>query len=191
MPLRSNLWLELQVSNNELAGIVSTQNQTSGVYHQYHPASSDRECADLSRMGELKYMARKKDLVLSYVRNHPGRFARMSIERAVAFWFPPPLRLGQAILAWIITCLALLGLWQSFRNNRVPAQLIGLVWLCFPLLYYLVAIDNRYRYPIYWSFLLMAVAGMEAIRAWGWRRSHPITDVVKPQTLTCAQAGKF
>ena len=191
VPLRSNLWLELQISNNEMAGIVSTQNQTSGVYKRYHPFSSDAECADMSSLGELKYMASKKVLVLDYVHGHPGRFARQTVERALAFWFPPATRWEQAILAWIISSLALFGLWESFRKNRMVAQLVGLVWLCFPLVYYLIAIDSRYRYPIYWSLLLMAAVGMEAAWEWTSQRFALSTEALKPKALTGPHAGRF
>jgi len=191
LPLRSNLWLELQISNNEPAGLIATKNQESGVYARYHPFSNPAECAEMARMGELNYMATKKTLVLDYVRSHPGRFVGMTIQRAVAFWFPPPIRWGQAGLAWIISLLALLGLWKTFRDNPAAAQLIGLVWLCFPLLYYLIAIDNRYRYPIYWSFLLLAVVGIDAAWARISHRNAAVHAALNPQELTGVRAARF
>ena len=123
--LKTNLGTVLNSSNNDCAQASLASNLNSSCFQQHHPTSV-REAQLLSRMGEVKYDASRKDKALSWIRNNPERFARLTAQRVVQFWFPE--RSGGAfnVLLWPVTALSLPGLIliadsddgdQSFRSD--------------------------------------------------------------------------
>ncbi len=48
------------------------------------------------------------------------------------------------------------GLHQTFRSQPLRAKIVALIWVVYPLVFYIVQFDRRYRHPIEWTFLLMA-----------------------------------
>jgi hypothetical protein len=58
----------------------------------------------------------------------------------------------------LVTVLSLLSiLWRPSPGFSILAA--GL--LCYPVAYYLVQLEQRYRYPVYWMSALLAGVGME------------------------------
>jgi hypothetical protein len=156
VPLRSNLGLELWISNNSIAQATYYANEEAGVYRRYHPFTNIKEREQMRAMGEVAYCQSKLRLALQWIRENPGRFAALTAQRIVLFWFTPALRPLQPVILWAITVLAWVGLWRSRTRHPLVFALVGSLWIGYPLLYYFVQVDMRYRYPIYWSFLLMA-----------------------------------
>jgi hypothetical protein len=156
VPLRSNLGMELWVSNNPYARPTHYGNDEAGVYRRLHPLSNFLEREQMRAMGEVAYCQSRLRLALQWIRENPGRFAALTAQRIVLFWFTPALRPLQPVILWAITVLAWVGLWRSRTRHPLVFALVGSLWIGYPLLYYFVQVDMRYRYPIYWSFLLMA-----------------------------------
>jgi hypothetical protein len=152
---RSNLGLELQVSNNDLARATIANNDAAGTFRAFHPISSRLEADRLKYMGEVSYNSKKKSDALQWMWENPAKFSRLTFSRFLLFWFPKTTRLIQSILFWVIGFCAFGGLIILYRQDKLASALIGSIWLSFPNIYYVVQADTRYRYPIYWTFLLL------------------------------------
>jgi hypothetical protein len=61
------------------------------------------------------------------------------------FWLPQRGHVALAALEWILTAFAVAGL---------------RFWVFYPLIYYVLQSDERYRYPIEWSIVLAAAIGI-------------------------------
>ncbi|MGH9802133.1 MAG: hypothetical protein ACRD82_17360 [Blastocatellia bacterium] len=153
--VRNNLGLELSVSNNDFARAAIDDNEKSGAYRN-HPFSNQAEAERVKEMGEIAYHREKMQEAQRWIKAHPLRFARLTALRLFYFWFPKTTRPAQTILLWTLTVLSGAGLWQLFRINRAMAWGIALIWVSFPLAYYLLQASARYRFPIHWTFLLLA-----------------------------------
>jgi hypothetical protein len=78
---RSNLGLELQVSNNDLATASGYENQSSPMYELYHPNRGDEPRRRYREIGEVAFQREKLHEALAWIREHPARFARLTLER--------------------------------------------------------------------------------------------------------------
>jgi len=152
--LRGNFGLELQVSNNDLSGPSIAQNGES--FKLYHPFVNRAECDRIVRLGEVSYMHSKLQQAAGWIESHPQHFAVLTAERVRLFWFPKAYRWYQTALIWALTAMALVGLVMIRNSHRVAFRLIAAIWIMYPLVYYVVQWDNRYRYPIHWTILLLA-----------------------------------
>ena len=157
---RSNLGLELQVSNNDLARASGYENQSRPLYELYHPNRGLEPRRRYREIGEVAFQREKLHQALAWIREHPARFARLTLERTWYFWSAPFRRPVQMMLLYAISGLSLFGLWRLARLDRtLGLQLAGL-WLGFSFIYCFVQFENRYRYPIVWSVLLLAAFGL-------------------------------
>src|SRR5262249_28407768 len=78
IPFRDNFWLAFYEGNT---------GDTSDLYPDWtDPSTSPREMAELQRVGELAYMAEKRPPFLSFVKQHPGFFAWLSVRRFGFMW---------------------------------------------------------------------------------------------------------
>jgi hypothetical protein len=147
-----------------------------------YPADSREEGLLYHQMGESAYDRYCARLGMEYVRNHPDRFADLTLARIRAWWlglgtdyqgnlkagfhlaaikrfaflFPLPFFVAGCIAAW---------------RNRVRAGLLWALLLIYPIPYYVIWVSERYHYPIEPFVLLIGSYGM--IRIWkavGWRR---------------------
>src|ERR1019366_4869678 len=156
--VRTNLGMTLYASNNDCAQSTLRQELSSGCYKAHHPNLNVREAELLRRLGEVRYdhmrIADTKDWIFS----NPGRFLRLTLTRIRDFWFPPA-EVGSwyhAHFISIITALSLPGLiLMGYRREPVTPFVLG-VLLLYPLMYYIVVTDIRYRFPILWLSLLPA-----------------------------------
>ena len=65
-----------------------------------------------------------------------------------------------------LTVASFFGLYQSLKRRILSATFL-LLWIAlFPLIYYVVQFEYRYRYPLLWTTCLLAA---EAIRLMGCR----------------------
>ena len=76
--------------------------------------------------------------------------------RVVAFWMPHPGGGPFHWSVWPITILSVVGLWRLIQMKHRIAFEMALVFLSYPLMYYVIVADTRYRYPIMWLSLLAA-----------------------------------
>jgi len=160
--IRDNLGVELWSSNNPCATFSFRNNRLAGCYD--HPNESAAEAYKLRDMGEYAYNREKLQDALRWMKTNPGKFANLTNQRFLAFWFYTPggnyfsgRNIPASILIiWAIVPLSLAGLWLLSKSDRDAAALC-LIWLVlFPPVYYFVEFVPRYRYPILWASLMPA-----------------------------------
>jgi len=96
----------------------------------------------------------------AWIRAHPAEFLRLTALRVAQFWFGE-IGGGEATVGIaLVTLLSLAGAWRVFPGltaQRRAAILLPL--LLYPLVYYLVGFEARYRQPLDGlAFLLAASA---------------------------------
>jgi hypothetical protein len=83
----------------------------------------------------------------------------------VEFWLPHPYAFAPfAHGIWLVTAMSVPGLYRMSRDRAPVAAFFYSVLLIYPLLYYLVQSDMRYRYPIFWISLIAAGYGLTRLR---------------------------
>jgi hypothetical protein len=160
--VRTNLGMTLYASNNDCAQPSLLDDEANGCYLSYHPNTNLHETQLLHDMGEVAYDRMRTASTSAWIQSHPGPFLRLSAARLRNFWFPPLNEGGfHSVVIWIATLLSIPGLVLMARH-RQPILLFILTPLClYPLMYYLVVSDVRYRYPILWLSLLPAGYGLQ------------------------------
>jgi hypothetical protein len=166
--VRDDLGLELAVSNNECAQFSMEQN-FNGCFQQTHPNRNAREARRVIELGEADYNQLRFSETIAWIKNHPHRFIRLSIYRFIAFWMPTesgtrryveyagPNRLLERSLIYLVTLLSIPGWLILYRRDFKSAVLCASCLTVFPICYYFVQFQDRYRYPVMWlSFLLGA-----------------------------------
>jgi len=162
--VRGNFGLELSVSNNDSALPLFEQNLYTKGFQNIGPLSSLSAAQAVERMGESAYYHQQLLAACRWIGSHPRRFLRITANRVGYFWFPPlePHAKGiiSSMLTWCLTLTGIAGLFVMLQHHRWPAMAIGVVWLTYPLVYYLLEFDLRYRYPIEWTFLFTTSYGV-------------------------------
>ena len=178
--VRTNLGMTLFASNNDCAQSSMIRDLMNGCYQSHHPNSSFAEAEYLRRVGEVQYDKNRTSDAQAWIRAHPAIFLKLTARRILEFWFPPAevIPSGYAFsnnfgLAdydqrwmrqqhgvdygiWTVTGLSVFGLvLMAFRRQAVIAYVLSALAL-YPLMYYLVVSDVRYRYPVLWLSLLPA-----------------------------------
>jgi hypothetical protein len=155
IPIRDSLGLELYIANNDVAQASFSLNQKS--LHLKHPNQSLEEATAVRDMGEAEYNRNRGAIAVAWIRTHPARFLRLAATRAKMFWLSEPL--DAPWHRWSISGVTIASaaglLILALRRRRVAVFISG-VWLVYPLLYYCVEHDPRYRVPILWMTLLGA-----------------------------------
>jgi Dolichyl-phosphate-mannose-protein mannosyltransferase len=149
---KDGFWLEVCVGN-----LNDTLHWWDG---EQHPSGSVEEITRFERLGELPYMAVKRQEAITYVRRHPGAYALRTIRHVVLMWtgfwsFRPeylreePLDPENICLLSLISILSVAGLYRMFRMGcSTVAVLYLLVLLTFPIPYYLSHLDPGFRHPL-------------------------------------------
>jgi hypothetical protein len=163
--VRGNFGLELSLSNNDGALPLFEQNLHTARFQSIGPLASLTAAQTVRRSGESEYYHRELRTAYSWISTHPWRFLRLTAERVKYFWFPPlePRIRGivSAALTWSLTLSGIAGLLLMLEDHRWPALAIGVIWLTYPLVYYVLQFDLRYRYPIEWTFVFGASYGLK------------------------------
>lgn len=178
---RTNLGPTLYASNNDCATPSLVSEEFSGCYQEHHPNTNPAEAQAVKRFGEVRYDRLKTDEVERWIASHKHRFLRLSLSRAAAFWFPtiettpanlakqlPDRRGSEVVQSWIdqqnlaaysiriATILSIAGFVLMVRNREPVVWFVAAAFVTYPILYYVVVSDMRYRYPILWLTLLSA-----------------------------------
>jgi len=175
--VRTNLGMTLYASNNDCAESSVARDSWNGCYQAHNPWMSVREAELLRNIGEAQYDRSRIAETKKWVKANPGKFLKLTAARVVEFWFPPAETIpasvadnthdtwfvtwqsrqnGIAYAVWIITALSLPGFVCMARNREPVRVFVLLVLALYPLLYYVVVSDIRYRYPVLWLSLLSA-----------------------------------
>jgi hypothetical protein len=104
---------------------------------------------------------------------HPARAGLLVAERILAFWFPPNdrwpeylhIRKRRLFFFWALSIASLAGVWLSLRRRIAGAPFLAALLALYPLVYYIVQFDHRYRYPILWTAWLAAAYLFESFFA--------------------------
>jgi hypothetical protein len=168
---RSNLGLELRLSNNDFAGPLERDNYLKGVYHRYHPLQSVAQAESVQALGELAYNRLAANEALNWIRSHPSRFLVLTAQRVFYFWFQPiPGQTAKAIWLDLTALLGLAGLMLLWRSHFWTAAPLALFLLILPLPSYFVHVGVRQRFPVDWIYLLLAVYAVD----WFLRPGAPV-----------------
>ena len=196
--MRDGLGLELHVSFNDCAPYGFEQSQGQGCFGLFHPNQNPDEAQAVRRLGEASYNRDRMQKALAWIVRRPGRTAQLVAERAWFFWFPsidrwPPYLRNrtQSLILWALTLTSLGGVWRSIKRRTPGAPVLGTLLALFPLVYFVVQFDPRYRYSILWvtwlesacfcAFLWTRVAA--AVSAWEplqWGTSLRLTSARWP-----------
>jgi hypothetical protein len=152
---RSNFGLEFRMSNAPESSALMEDNLSHGLWDRFHPAHSEAEWQRVRQMGEVAYNREELWLAEQEIRRDPGHFLRLTAERVWRFWLEPSRRRKSTLATTVVTLLGFAGLWRLPRGPGV--RLVWLILLSYPLVYYLVQVDRRYRYPVEWIFIPPAI----------------------------------
>ena len=156
--VRDNLPLEMYEANNDQSEGLWTRNE--------HPGNNPEAMRRFQELGELGFMAEKRQEVRQFIREHPGCFLWFTLERAAYFWIAPPqaaivagydLMISRHTNFFLGAAFAFAGLWLTIRNRKCGAFLLGCFLLIYPLPYYLVNPFPRYKHPIEPEMIMLAV----------------------------------
>ena len=160
-PIRDGFWLEFWAGNS---GDTFTSNPTWA-----HPASNPVEMQKFETEGETAYLAHKRTIAVSFVRNHPLLFAGVSLRRALRFWtgfwsFRPSYLQSEPLdvpNVFFCTCtlFMLRGTWRWWKEDRTHASPFVIILLVFPLPYYLTHSSMDYRQPIEPQIIILVTIG--------------------------------
>jgi 4-amino-4-deoxy-L-arabinose transferase-like glycosyltransferase len=145
--IRDNFGAELRLGNG---------NGADGTLMLYLDATHDvYAMRQFQAMGELAYIAMRKQQALEYIRADYGRFAGLCVRRFICFWAAPPKDTDPPWLGPVKNSLFLAssvlmfwGLGRALRLRKPGAGLLVWLILLYPAVYYAVYAIQRYRHPI-------------------------------------------
>jgi hypothetical protein len=160
--IRSNFGLELRMGNHEKAAaameVMDARNE-----HR-HPRTDLEEARLMQEIGEVAYMRQAREEAVAWIREHPGRFLRLTVSRVFHFWLGPLHRPLEAAKVTAVLILALLGMRRVIPRQLTTQRAASLIpLLTFPTVYYVVAYMIRYTVPLAWLPALFAGA-----EVWWW-----------------------
>jgi hypothetical protein len=145
--IRDNFGAELRLGNG---------NGADGTWMQYlHPTQDVYAMRQYAAMGELAYIAMRKQQAMDYIQEDYVRFARLCVKRFIYYWAGPP-RL--ALVWWLAqvknslflasSVLMFWGLGYALWQHKPGAWLLFWLMLLYPAIYYVVFPGQRYRHPL-------------------------------------------
>jgi len=150
---KSTFGLELRVSFADNAAASFADN--GAAFSRYHPYQNTARAMELQAVGEPAYYRRYLHDAVFWMWHHPTSTMGLITERIVLFWFPKTAHLFQDVFLWCITLLSFAGLAVLARLEKPAFCFIGVIWLLYPMVYYLVQSWSRYRIPIEWTFVAL------------------------------------
>ncbi|MGA2744022.1 MAG: glycosyltransferase family 39 protein [Candidatus Sulfotelmatobacter sp.] len=154
--IRDNFGAELRLGNG---------NGADGTLMLYLDATHDPSAMrQFQAMGELPYIAMRKQQALDYIRADYGRFAKLCLKRFVYFWAGPPkdaqpwwMNEVKNSLFLASSVLMFWGLGRALGQRKSGAWLLFWLILLYPAMYYFVYCIPRYRHPIEPEMAILAV----------------------------------
>jgi hypothetical protein len=153
-------------------GLMLYQGNTWDTFDLYpdwaNPPHNLAEMAEYTRVGEVAYMAEKKQQAISEVRAHPVRFVWATLRRIVFTWTGywnlssayrqiEPFALPNVFMTTVLSVLAVSGLALGFARARGFAILFAMLLLVFPVVYYITHPSMAYRHPLDPLLILLGV----------------------------------
>ncbi len=145
--IRDNFGAELRLGNGPGA---------DGTLMLYlDPPHDPRAMQQVLSMGEVTYIAMRKQQAIDYIREDYARFAKLSLKRFFYFWAGPPkenqnwwLTQAKNSLFLASSLLALWSLGRALRQRKPGSWLLFWLVVLYPAIYYFVYAIPRYRHPI-------------------------------------------
>jgi len=123
-----------------------------------HPTQNKREWTEYARVGEVAYVAGKKQAAIQFVKQYPSEFASLCATRIVGFWTGSDyVDMWPRYLFWPLSALMLLGLITAIGYRVNGGWLFFWLMFFYPLVYYITFTQPRYRHAIEPEMLLLAV----------------------------------
>lgn len=152
VPLRSNFGAELYES-------AQLENEGYPTMATLPHSESSPEFQRYKRLGELAYSGEQGRRARAIIQKHPGIFASHILKRAWFFWasVPHPTEHGWKGIAAettrelsyaFLSLAGLLGLALALRDKIPAAWLFFWAFAIYPLLYYAVTVQARFRHPL-------------------------------------------
>ncbi len=120
-----------------------------------HPTQNKREMARFLAVGEVAYVAEKKNMIMHDIRANPRNFIDSTWSRVRAFWLGEDLDYQRDDVwhytKWkvqLLSGLALLGLLLARYRDNPHAWLVAASAMTYPFAYYFTMVQPRYRHPI-------------------------------------------
>jgi hypothetical protein len=185
--IRDNSGLELSVSNNDCAQFAHWAIVASGCFDQLHPNHNLNEAWKVLELGEVKYNDLRLREASHWIVSHPSRFAKLTAMRFVAFWMPTETfsihyagngRRFERVVIYLMTLLSAIGLVILYRRDFTSAALLFSCLIAFPLIYYIVQFQDRYRYPIMWVTFLLGAMPVTVCAQRIWRNFNRATPAI-------------
>jgi hypothetical protein len=177
--LRSTLGLELRLGNS-LEAWNAPNALRMAPWNLGHPSTSQSEFLRYAALGEVQYMEQNFNEAITFIRENPGKFLWLTLNRIGLFWFNDftgkdehkkkmGLSFSLAGLAQISYVLPLpfmlYGILIALRRKLSTAPLIFFL-LLIPLVYYITHAGlTRYRYPIEPVIIIFAGFGVYSLIA--------------------------
>jgi len=159
IPFRSCLGLEVYFGNN--------QDSWHWGPPGYHPSDNENEWREYQQLGEIAYTQKKLHQGLAFINSHRFLYAQQTLRRVVYLWTgfwsfsrrylqEEPADPFNMIFCTGLTILTLIGLRQAWFLSPQIAMPYVLVFLFFPLIYYLTHPEDYYRRPIDPQYVVLA-----------------------------------
>lgn len=169
--IRDNFGAELRLGNGEGA------DGTLMLYQD--PPHDPAAMRQVQEMGEIDYIAMRKQQALAFIKADYLRFAWLSMKRFSFFWASPPkatdpawLSPAKNLIFLASSLLAFWGLGLALKQQRPGAWLMFWLMLVYPAIYYFVYALPRYRHPIEPEMTIFCVfVLLEAGKTWSRRDS--------------------
>ncbi len=154
--IRDNFGAELRLGNGKGA---------DGTWMEYlHPTQDLYAMRQYQSMGELPYIAMRKQQAMDYIRSDYARFVGLCVKRFVYFWAGAPRPAQNWWSAQLKNSLFLassvLMFWalgRALRQRKPGAWLFFWLILSYTAIYYVVFPNPRYRHPIEPEITILAV----------------------------------
>jgi len=133
----------------------SLDNLHSQCFSETHPNANVELDRRIVEVGEYRFNVEQRHKGWSWISAHWLRFGGLAAKRFAFFWFPATaggkgLALMAAMIVSLLTLASIPGLILMHRENRFAAYMLAACLVFFPLVYYVVNVDVRYRYPVLW-----------------------------------------
>jgi hypothetical protein len=140
------------------------------------------EFRSYQRLGEIAYSRQQGERAKAAIRAHPDLFAENALRRVYFFWIgvPKPLDAGIAVEAVrrinfaFFSLTGWLGLGLALRRHIPSAWLFFWAFTVYPVLYYFVTVQARFRHPLEPIVCILSVylfQSADRTRAWTYNQS--------------------
>jgi 4-amino-4-deoxy-L-arabinose transferase-like glycosyltransferase len=123
-----------------------------------HPTQNRREWAKYAGLGEVAYVAEKKQEAMQFVKQHRKEFVSLCGTRIAAFWTSSEyiMDVWPRWFYWPLSAIMLLGLIAVLGYRINGGWLFFLLMFSYPLVYYITFAQPRYRHAIEPEMLLLS-----------------------------------